>query len=280
MAKSAHKSQANELGVLLRHWRDTRKKSQIEVSMTAGVSQRHLSFIEVGRSLPSREVVIGLAEALEIPYRDRNALLLAAGYAPEYEECGWDEQQQLHVTDALRRMLRQHEPYPAIVMDRYWNVVLTNTSAPRFFNSFVDLSARPQPRNLLHLMFDPAGMRPFIVNWEEVAKTLIQRVSREAVGRVLDEKSHALVGDLLAYPGTRPDWRTPNGSRSPADPPVVPIRFDKDGETLSYLSMLTTLATPQTIVTQELRIESMFPLDETTEAHHARIMNQSVNVNH
>ena len=280
MSKSKNRTQANELGTLLRRWRDARNKSQMEASLDAGVSQRHLSFIEIGRSVPSRETLIGIAEALEIPYRDRNSLLLAAGYAPMYEDAGWDEQELRSVTKALNRMLQQHEPYPAIVMDRYWTVLQTNTAAPRFFNSFVDLSARPQPLNLLHLMFDPAGMRPFVANWEEVARTLIQRVYRESVGRVIDEKSHDLISALLAYPGTKPEWRTPKAQRTPSDLPVVPIRFMKDGETLSYFSMLTTLAAPQTIATQELRIESMFPMDEDTETRHARIMNHAQNVNH
>jgi transcriptional regulator with XRE-family HTH domain len=280
MSKSKNRTQANDLGALLRQWRGARNMSQMEASLEAGVSQRHLSFIEIGRSVPSRETLIGIAEALEIPYRDRNSLLLAAGYAPMYEDAGWDEQDLRSVTEALKRMLRQHEPFPALVMDRYWNVLQTNTAAPRFFNSFVDLSARPQPRNLLHLMFDPAGMRSFIANWEEVARTLIQRVYRESVGRVMDEKSQDLISALLAYPGTKPEWRNSPVQSAPSDLPVIPIRFMKDGETLSYFSMLTTLATPQAIATQELRIESMFPMDGATETRHARIMNQGQNVDH
>jgi transcriptional regulator with XRE-family HTH domain len=252
----------------------------MEASLDAGVSQRHLSFIEIGRSVPSRETLIGIAEALEIPYRDRNSLLLAAGYAPMYEDAGWDDHDMRSVTVAVNRMLKQHEPYPALLMDRYWTVLQTNTAAPRFFNSFVDLSARPQPRNLLHLMFDPAGMRPFVANWEGVARTLIQRVYRESVGRVVDEKSQDLIRALLAYPGTKPEWRNPSVERTPSELPVIPIRFLKDGECLSYFSMLTTLATPQAIATQELRIESMFPMDGATEIQHARIMNHAQNVSH
>src|SRR5262249_49655701 len=163
---------------------------------------------------------------------------------------------------------------PAVVMDRYWNVVLTNAAAPRFFGSFVDLSARPTPRNLLHLMFDPAGMRPFIVNWEEVAPSLIQRVYREAVGRVVDDKSQELVDALLAYPGAKSQWRRGLGANGASDLPVVPITFVKDGEKLSYFSMLTTVAAPRTIATQELRLESMFPVDEETEKRHIQIMDQ------
>jgi MmyB-like transcription regulator ligand binding domain len=141
-------------------------------------------------------------------------------------------------------------------------------------------SARPQPRNLLNLMFDPAGMQPFVANWEEVARKLIQRVYRESVASVIDEKSQDLISALLAYSGAKPEWRNPPVQRAPSDLPVIPIRFMKDGETLSYFSMLTTLATPQAIATQELRIESMFPMDGVTETHHARIMNQAQNVNH
>jgi len=159
-------------------------------------------------------------------------------------------------------------------MDRYWNVALTNEAARRFFGSFVDLSARPTPRNLLHLMFDPAGMQPFIANWEAVARSLIQRVYREAVGRILDEKSEELVNSLLAYPGGKSQWRARPAADGASDLPVVPITFVKDGEKLGYFSMLTTVAAPQTIATQELRVESMFPADEETEKRHIQLRNQ------
>jgi hypothetical protein len=178
------------------------------------------------------------------------------------------------VTEALKRLLRQHEPFPAVVLDRYWNVVLTNAAAPRFFGSFVDLAARPTPRNLLHLMFDPEGMRPFIVNWDDVARSLIQRVYREAVGRVVDEKSQELVDSLLAYPGTKLQGRAGPLADGASDLPVIPITFVKDGEKIGYFSMLTTVAAPQTIATQELRVESMFPVDEETEKRHMQLMDQ------
>jgi transcriptional regulator with XRE-family HTH domain len=274
MTESKSRSQGGELGALLRRWREVRNKSQIALSLDAGVSQRHLSFIEIGRSSPSRATLLGIADALDVPFRDRNVLLLAAGYAPMYSAAGWDDAEMRRVTDALKRLLRQHEPFPAVVMDRYWNVVLTNEAAPRFFGSFVDLSARPTPRNLLHLMFDPAGMQPFIVNWEDVARSLIQRVYREAVGRVADEKSQDLVNSLLAYPGAKAQWRAAPGADYSSDLPVVPITFLKDGENLGYFSMLTTVAAPQTIATQELRVESMFPVDEETEERHIQLMEQ------
>jgi hypothetical protein len=180
-----------------------------------------------------------------------------------------------NVTKALKRMLRQHEPFPAIVMDRYWNVVIANDSAPRFFDCFVDMAARPKPRNLLHLMFDPAGMRPFIANWAEVARALIERIHREAVGHVVDEQCQDLIAALLAYPGAKPEWRTPQSASVTAELPVIPISFIKDGQTLSYFSMLTTVATPQAVAAQELRIECMFPLDEATETRHALLMGRA-----
>jgi transcriptional regulator with XRE-family HTH domain len=281
---SAHlntKPPANELGLLLRQWRDIRGRSQFELSLDAGVSQRHVSFIESGRSVPSRQMLMDIAQALDIPLRERNTLLLAAGYAPIYQESAWDALEMQSVTSALARILRQHEPFPAVVMDRNWNVLMTNESAPRFFNCFINLSARKSPRNLLHLMFDPAGMRPFIANWEDVAKSLIQRVYRESVGRVIDEKTRELLAELLAYPDVQTGWKSPRSlSATPATSatsatrtmPVIPISFVKDDEVLSYFSMVTTVGTPQTVAAQELRIECMFPADDETETRHIAML--------
>src|ERR1700742_160077 len=157
-----------QAGALLRHWRERRGKSQLELSLDAGVSQRHLSFIEVGRSSPSRQMLIDIATALDMPLRDRNTLLLAGGYAPIYPDGAWDGPEMRSITNALQRMLRQHEPFPALVMDRYWTVLMTNQAAPRFFSRFCDLAARETPRNMLTLMFDPTGMRPFIADFPAV----------------------------------------------------------------------------------------------------------------
>lgn len=263
-----------ELGRLLRHWRDIRGKSQIELSLDTGVSQRHLSFIESGRSAPSRQTLLNLAEALDVPFRDRNELLVAAGFAPFYKEDSWNAEEMGGVMDALKRILHHHEPFPAVVMDRYWNVFMRNEAAPRFFNAFIDLDARPEPRNMLHLMFDPAGMRPFIVNWKEASKALIQRIHREAVGHTLDERTRDLLTSLLAYPDIDPSLRTLETFSPDPILPMVPLSFEKDGQVLRYFSMVTTVGTPQTIATQELRIESMFPADEATEMAHRRLMQQ------
>jgi transcriptional regulator with XRE-family HTH domain len=259
----------NELGALLKQWRGLRGRSQLEISLDTGISQRQISFIESGRSVPSRPTLMGIAQALEVPLRERNALLLAAGYAPLYSDVAWNSDEMKSVGKALERVMAQHEPYPAIVMDRYWNVLLTNGAAPRFFNCFIDMSKRPHPRNLLHLIFDPKGMRPFIANWETLAKTLIQRVHREAVGHIVDQKTRDLVADLLAYPGVQPNWRAPE---MPSTLPMIPVSFFRDGATMNYFSLITTVGTPQTIAAQELRVECLYPADDGTEALHEKLL--------
>ena len=261
-----------QLGTHLRHWRSIRGKNQLELSIETELSQRHISFIESGRSVPSRQVLMKIAQALDVPLRDRNVLLLSAGYAPAYSQAAWNSGQMQSVTRALERILRQNEPYPALVMDRYWNVLMTNESAPRFFNCFFDMSQRTGPRNMLHLIFDPKGMRPFIDNWEEVAGSLIRRVHFEAVGRVIDEETKELLMALRAYPSVKTDDRA--NQRSDAGPivPMIPISFRKGDTVLNYFSMVTTVGTPQTVAAQELRIETLFPADETTENEHASFL--------
>ena len=251
------------VGALLRQWRDTRGRSQLDLAMDMGVSQRHISFIESGRSSPSRALLLGVANALDVPLRDRNALLLAAGYAPMYAEPAWDAAEMRVVHRALERMLKQHEPYPALVMDRHWNVLMTNEAAPKFFGQFVDLARHPKPRNLLRLMFDPQGLRPHVANWDAVAASLFQRMHREAVGGVLDEAMRALVDELLAMPGVDVAWRDAEVS---SGSPVVPIEFSREGRSSSWFSMVSTVGTPQMVSAQELRVECMFPVDDVISA--------------
>ncbi len=215
--------------------------------------------------------------------------MLAAGFAPLYSEGNWNTQEMQGINRALERMLRQHEPFPAVVMDRYWNVFMANDAAPRFFNSLKAEATNKGPRNVLHLMFDPERLRPFIANWEDVAKSLFERVYRESVGRLVDEKTQELLAALLAYPSVKAEWKAPKATgrpsardgrtsaRTPSEGPtgrlpVIPISFVKDGQVLSYFSMVATVGTPQTIAAQELRLECMFPVDEATEARHLEIM--------
>jgi len=253
---------------MLRRWRSLRGRSQLDLSGDAGISQRHISFIESGRSLPSRATLMTLARSLDIPMRERNALLLAAGYAPTYSEARWDADEMRSVTRALDRMLVQHEPYPALVLDRYWNVLTTNDSAPRFFGHFVDLDRFSKPRNLLHLIFDPNGLRPSIASWELAAQALLQRVHTESVGRVLDDPTRELIESLLAFPDVPHAWPPEPARGAKASLPVIPITFIWRGGLLNYFSMVATVGTPATVATQELRLECMFPADDTTEVTH------------
>jgi transcriptional regulator with XRE-family HTH domain len=245
-----------QLGELLRYWRQQRGKSQLDLSMDTGISQRHLSFVESGRSSPSRDFLSVVSDALNIPLRERNLLLLASGFAPQYSEQSMDAEQMTIVTRAINRMLEQNEPHPALVLDRHWNVIRTNEAAPRFFGSFVDLEARPKPRNLLDLMFDPEGMRPFVEEWEMVAAGLLQRVRREAVGQVMEHGLRELLERLRQYPGVA-------ALKPPLTPqsPVLSITFRRGDERFSYFSLITTIGMPQCITAQELRVECMFPTD-------------------
>src|SRR5579863_859148 len=166
-----------ELGAMLRYWRDLRGKSQLELSSYTGVSQRHISFIESGRSSPSRQTLMDIAQALDVPLRDRNSLLLAAGFAPIYSAAPWNAAEMQGVTRALERMLRQHEPFPAVIMDRHWNVLVTNEAAPRFFNCFIDMKKRTSPRNMFHLIFDPDGIRPVVGISEQIGGSPVEQFS-------------------------------------------------------------------------------------------------------
>jgi transcriptional regulator with XRE-family HTH domain len=266
------KAAVNHAGAILRQWRGSRGKTQLDLSFDSGISQKHISFVESGRSTPSRQTLLDLAQALEIPLREQNTLLLAAGYAPVHSQEALDAPAMTSITKALKRMLHQHEPFPAIVMDRHWNVLMTNDASPRFFNCFIDMNARQPPRNLLHLMFDPAGMRPFIANWKNTARSLLTRVHREALGRVIDAGTRSLLDELSKYPDVAPEWRTP----APDDAlPMIPLSFRKGAVTLNYFSMITTVGTPQTVAAQELRLECMFPADEQTEAVHVRFVQEN-----
>ncbi|NTX43144.1 helix-turn-helix transcriptional regulator [Burkholderia cepacia] len=262
----------HELGRLLRYWRDVRGVSQLDLSLDAGISQRQISFIESGRSVPGRDTLLTLAQTLDVPLRERNALLLAAGYAPVYSEAPWDAQEMHGVIRALERVVRQHEPFPAIVMDRHWNVLMTNDAVPRFFGCFIDMAARDGPRNLLRLMFDPHGMRPFIADWDTVSRNLLQRVHRESVGRVIDDDTRLLLDDLLATSDAPSDRASPPAPAAAPSLPVIPIGFVHEGVVLRYFSLVTTVGTPQSAAAQELRMECMFPADDATDARHRQLL--------
>ena len=253
-----------ELGDLLRYWRRVRGKSQLDLALDATTTPRYVSFVETGRSQPSRQMVVRLARALDVPLRERNGLLLAAGYAPLYAagEIGGPELER--VRDALRSMLAQHEPFPAVVMDRGWNVLRANDGAARLFGGLCAPDPMPDPANVLDLIIEPGPVRDAVVNWDEVVPPLLERCRREAVGGVLDAATAARVERHRALPEVAAllddvDTAAPTV-------PVVDVAFRFGGETLRFFSVVSTVGTPVDVTAQELRLEAFFPSDAATRA--------------
>lgn len=257
------------LGALLRHWRRVRNVSQLALAHEANVSPRHVNFVETGRSQPSRDMVLQLAAALAVPLRERNALLLAAGYAPMFAESSLHARELAPVKGAVDAILRQQAPYPAVVMNRHWDMLTANEPAARFFTALLGGRTPPDAGNVLRLLFHPEGLRPRVENWESVAAMLLQRVHREAVGGALDDRGHALLKEVLAYPGVPAAWAAPDLGTPLV--PVLPVTFTLDGARFNYFSAVTILGTPQDITLQEIRIESFFPLDDATAAAARRL---------
>ncbi len=252
---------AAPVGVLLRRWRGIRRASQLGLASLAGVSSRHLSFIETGRAQPSREMVARLAEALEIPLRERNALFLAAGYAPAYSETRLAAPGMERARQAIEFILRQQEPYPAFVLSRHWELLQVNAGAKRFFN-YLRGGARTHS-NILREVFDPKALRPLVVNWDEVAGDLIRHLHNEVAAAPSDTKAAALLEEMLAYPGVPSAWR--NSDFHQPSTPLLTAVYRKGEQELRFFSTITTFGTPQDVTLDELRIECSFPADEGTE---------------
>jgi len=253
-------------GRLLRHWRTRRRLSQLELALEAEVSSRHVSFLETGRSHPSREMVLLLTDVLALPLRDRNELLTTAGYAPLYRETSLTAPALTQARRALDYILRQQEPYPALVLDRHWNVLMTNDATARVQAFFLDPVAVTElgPQNAMRLMFHPQAFRPYIVNWEATAAAMIQWLHRDVLSGNADRETQRLLEELLSYPDVPRHWRTVDLEASTA--PFLAIEFRKNDFELRFFTTLTSLGTPHDITLQELRIESFFPADEATEA--------------
>jgi len=269
--RKAQDGAESAFGPLLRQWRARRRMSQLDLAAEAEISSRHLSFIETGRAGPSREMVRLLAQVLDVPLRDRNALLTAAGYAPIYRETRLEAPAMAQARRALDFILRQQEPYPALVLDRHWNVLDVNEGSARVQRAFLDSAAVAElgPPNAMRLMFHPRAFRPHIVNWEATAASLIQWLHRDALSGFADSETRALLQELLSSPDVPRHWRTLDVEASTA--PFLPIEFSKDELSLRYFTTLTSLGTPHDITLQELRIECFFPADEATEAASRRL---------
>jgi transcriptional regulator with XRE-family HTH domain len=282
MPQRAIDQQPNSFGILLKQWRDRRSLSQLALSLTSQVSQRHISFLESGRAQPSQEMVLQLATVLEIPLRHQNLLLSAAGFAPIHAETDLSAPEMASIRQAIDFILHQHEPYPAIVIDRYWNLLLTNQGGSRLLHKFIDPD-QLQTRfcidgkiNLMRVMFDPQGLRPFVANWAELARHLLQRVHREANSSIDSEQSAVLFDELIHYPGVADLWnnsgrsRNVSGGESAHHALLLTTHLQQNDLNLRFFSTIATLGTPYDITLQEIRIECLFPADEMTE-HHWRI---------
>ena len=251
-------------GLALREWRTRRGLSQLALSSNAGVSSRHLSFVETGRAQPSREMVLLLARTLDVPLRDRNDLLSAAGYAPVYRATKLEAPALAQARRALDFVLRQQEPYPAIVIDRHWNILQANGGTARLVELFLEPSAAADlGLNAMRLMLHPRGFRSHIVNWEAMAAALVQWLHRDILSGLGDSETRRLLHELLEYPGVPRHWGRLDLDAS--TDPFLPIEFRRGDVELRYFSMLTSLGTPHDITLQEIRIESFYPADSATE---------------
>jgi transcriptional regulator with XRE-family HTH domain len=250
------------LGELLRYWRRVRGKSQLELASAAMTTPRYVSFVETGRSSPSRQMVVRLARALDVPLRERNGLLLAAGYAPLYAAGSLDAPEFEPVRAALASMLDQHEPFPAVVMDRGWNVLQANKGAVRLFGRLHAPEPLPDPTNILDVMIEPGPVRKAVLNWAAVVPALLERSRREAVAGVLDLETAKRVERLSSVPGVAEVLS--DASTTAAMVPVLDIHLSFESLELRFFSVVSSLGTPIDVTAQELRVETFFPSDQAT----------------
>jgi transcriptional regulator with XRE-family HTH domain len=252
----------SSIGDHLRRWRATRRISQLELASEAGTTPRYVSFVETGRAHPSRLMVLRLARALDVPLRERNDLLLAAGFAPLYSVEPLSSPSLARVDRALGAMLAQHEPFPAVVINRQWDLQRANEGAVRLFTRLFAPRDLPATPNILRTVIEPGPVRSRIRNWGDVVPALLDRARREAVGGVLDASTAALVDELQARDDVASVAAAVPGSEPV--PPVVDLQFDVDGGVLSFFSVVSTIGTPVDVTAQEIRVEAFFPSDDAT----------------
>jgi transcriptional regulator with XRE-family HTH domain len=245
------------VGALIREWRQKRRMSQLDLAGEADVSTRHLSFVESGRSVPSREMVMRLAEQLDVPLRERNTLLIAAGYAPLYRERALADPQLASAMRAVELVLKGHEPYPALAVDRHWTMIAANAALAPLLVS-VDAELLQPPVNVLRLSMHPRGLADSIVNWHEWRAHLLARVRRQ-----IDVSGDAVLVDLLAELTSYPAHAEAGVSHE-SDPVLVPLKLRTPQGVLSFFSTTTVFGTPVDITLSELAIEAFFPADAAT----------------
>ncbi|MEL1264864.1 helix-turn-helix transcriptional regulator [Pseudoxanthomonas putridarboris] len=255
---------AAPVGALLREWRAARRLSQLDLALSAGISTRHLSYVETGKAQASRDTVARLADTLEMPLRERNALLLAAGYAPEYPETALGTPELAQMRRAIDLILAQQEPYPAFLINRHWDVLMANRGAERV-NRFM-LGGRPSAHaNMVRQFFDPDDLRASVANWEEVAGEMIRHLHDHVAATPTDHAAKALLDEALARPGVPARWRHRDLSAMPS--PLLTTVLHRDGVELRFFSTITTFATPRDVTLDEVHIECCFPMDEETAGH-------------
>ncbi|MBA3743026.1 helix-turn-helix transcriptional regulator [Sporichthya sp.] len=248
------------VGTLLRDWRQRRRLSQMDLALSVNVSTRHLSFVETGRSRPSAELVLALAEGLDVPLRERNTLLLAAGYAPRYPVRPLEDAEMEPAREAVQRMLNAHDPYPGVVVDRAWNIVMANNAAAAITTGIPDELLGPPP-NVYRISLHPDGLAKRTLNFPEWAAHLLHQLGR-SVALTGDPGLAALEAEVRAYPGVEEALRD---QPSPLErvPLLVPFRLDLgNGQELSLFTTLTTFGTPRDVTLDELAVELFYPADD------------------
>jgi transcriptional regulator with XRE-family HTH domain len=258
---------ATTFGPLLRHWRQVRAVSQEQLAELSEVSTRHISFIENGRSSPSREMVLILGSALDLPLRERNTLLGAAGFASVYAESPLDSPEMAPVQRALDHLLRHQEPFPAAVVDRAWNVQRLNDGATRVLGALMAAApVKVDPTtlgNLLVAILHPAGLRSIIVNWSDVAGELLGRLHREALQDARGDGARRMLERVRTLPDMPEQLLRPSLTRQPSV--FIPLHVTHQGRDVRFFTTITSLGTPLDVTAQETRIESYFPADEATD---------------
>ncbi len=251
------------VGTLVREWRTRRRRSQMDLAFEVGVSPRHLSFVETGRSRPSPELVLALADRLVVPLRERNTLMLAAGYAPRFSQRPFDAPEMRSVRASVQRMLDAHDPYPGVVIDRQWNVIAANRAASALTHDLPPALAGP-PLNVYRICLHPDGLSTRTLNFDDWATYLLRQL-RRSIALTGDPDLEALLTELTSYPNVA-DLET-RLAESWEDPPLlVPFRLAIADAELSLFTTLTTFGTPLDVTLDELAIELFFPADDTTDA--------------
>ena len=259
--RSASPTAADPFGIHLRHWRRHRRLSQLDLAHEAQVSTRHLSYVETGRAEPSREMVLRLAERLEVPLRERNALLVAAGYAPMYRQRSLDDPALAAARRAVERVLKGHEPFPALAIDRHWNLVAHNALVPLLMAGAAP-ALLEAPINVLRLSLHPDGLAPRIANLAQWRAHLLERLQQQ-IAATGDSALAALHDELAAYPQPAASHDTPAAGGELAHV-LVPFQLVTPEGVLSFISTTTIFGTPVDVTLQELAVESFFPADSKT----------------